>query len=445
MNEINLRECIEKTETPFYIYDKDILRNTVKRFRMNILPNVKICYAMKANPFMVKYMSELTDRVEVCSFGESRIVKALGIEPEKLFISGVLKKPDDLREIIDDFGDKATYTAESMTQFRLLEKEGAKRNLKLKVLLRLSDGSQFGMDRSEIEKILSENHQGTEVIGIHYFTGTQKRNSKIIQHELEALGKFLDEENSKFGHVLKHLEYGPGFKINYFEHSDDFILSQSEWDYLNELLAGLQKRYEITLEMGRVLAADAGYYATRVCDVKKNNGINFAIVDGGIHQLHYDGQIKGMYKPPIKILKDMNTDNCNEKEPRIKNKDKIKGLSDVFGKSVKTGNMENEKWTVCGSLCTTNDVLLSQQEMEDLAVGDIIVFEKVGAYSNYEGMSLFLSHELPGVYSYSRYEGIKRLRERQESYILNMPDYHGGVTGTVLSDNFWPDIDKDKT
>lgn len=70
--------------------------------------------------------------------------------------------------------------------------------------------------------------------------------------------------------------------------------------------------------MGRALAASCGYYLTGVCDTKKINGDNYCIVDGGINQLHYDGQICGMKKPYFEVI----SDNRNE-------------------------NQEN--WTVCGS------------------------------------------------------------------------------------------------
>ena len=109
--------------------------------------------------------------------------------------------------------------------------------------------------------------------------------------------------------------------------------------------------------------------------------------------MNYDGQVRGIYRPDFMILK---------------------------GKKEETRIGGNEKWTVCGSLCTTNDILLLQQDMQDLSVGDRIVFRRTGAYSVNEGMALFLSHELPCVYSFSRNEGIHILRDRLETYGMTM-------------------------
>lgn len=57
-----------------------------------------------------------------------------------------------------------------------------------------------------------------------------------------------------------------------------------------------------------------------------------------------------------------------------------------------------EEWTVCGSLCTTADVLVKNLPLTGAKEGDVFVFSKAGAYSVTEGISLFLSRPLPRVY-----------------------------------------------
>lgn len=81
-----------------------------------------------------------------------------------------------------------------------------------------------------------------------------------------------------------------------------------------------------------------------------------------------------------------------------------------------------ERWTVCGSLCTTADVLVRDCPLPGLRIGDILVFERTGAYSMTEGISLFLSRDLPAVYLY---EGgrLKELRKK-----INTEDWNCGRT-----------------
>ena len=143
--------------------------------------------------------------------------------------------------------------------------------------------------------------------------------------------------------------------------------------------------------MGRFFAAPCGYYLTKVIDAKSNYGVNYAIVDGGLNQLKYDGQLKGMLIPQIIHLKDRA--DCGETAP----------------------------WTLCGSLCTTEDVLTRNVSLDDLQIGDTLVFCRTGAYSVTEGMAVFLSREMPVVSVWSEKEGLTVIREMLRSDVLNTP------------------------
>ena len=113
-----LEYACSKFGTPLYIFDLDILRVQTERIREKLGEGIGLCYAMKANPFLTAEMAEYVDRIEVCSMGEFRICRDLKIPPEKLFISGVLKKKKDLMEILDYCGGRCAYTVESVRQFQ---------------------------------------------------------------------------------------------------------------------------------------------------------------------------------------------------------------------------------------------------------------------------------------------------------------------------------------
>jgi diaminopimelate decarboxylase len=110
-------------------------------------------------------------------------------------------------------------------------------------------------------------------------------------------------------------------------------------------------------------------------DKTKRREKNYCIVDGGMHHLHYDGQIRGIYRPHFSI------------RPEIR-----------------TG--KEREWIICGELCTANDILMQNVSIKNLREGDIFIFENAGAYSMTEGMSLFLSHSLPKAVLYSRKKGV---------------------------------------
>ena len=55
MNEEKLRELAVSLDTPSYVFDTDILTERVRWIADTIRP-AKLCFAMKANPFLVKVL-----------------------------------------------------------------------------------------------------------------------------------------------------------------------------------------------------------------------------------------------------------------------------------------------------------------------------------------------------------------------------------------------------
>lgn len=417
MNIDELENIAANCKAPMYIFDSDIVTDTVEMFRRNLntasKADINLCYAMKANPFLVSIMNELTDRIEVCSMGEFRICRNKKITPEKLLISGVMKDRQDIYEILDCYGERCLYTAESLMQYSYF-KEWCKANKKaVNVYLRLTSGNQFGMDKQTIRNIImdqtNENYR-PNISGIHYFSGTQKKSMKKIRDELTSLQEFICELEDTTGYHIDELEYGPGIPAAYFEGQDNALEQNIKEvaDVINEI----QPDYKITLEMGRAFAAGCGYYMTEVKDIKHSDDKNYCIVNGGMHQLNYDGQIRGMYMPHIRHIRSASVE-YNETDFEKSDTNKLDHNELMNTESVKN-------WTICGELCTGNDVLVQKIAIDDLKAGDKFVFENTGAYSMTEGMALFLSHVLPAIAIYNKKDGIKIIRKEMETYKLNM-------------------------
>ncbi|MBY0233846.1 MAG: pyridoxal-dependent decarboxylase, exosortase A system-associated, partial [Burkholderiaceae bacterium] len=62
-------------QTPFYAYDRDLLRARVALLRQTLPPEIKLHYAMKANPMpaLVGLMAGLVDGIDVASAGELKV------------------------------------------------------------------------------------------------------------------------------------------------------------------------------------------------------------------------------------------------------------------------------------------------------------------------------------------------------------------------------------
>lgn len=385
----HLEYCIMKYGTPSYLFDIDKMKETVGKFREALGGKAGLCFAMKANPFLAGQMETQADRLEVCSMGEFRICKKHGIAPEKLLISGVLKEKEEILEILDTYGGACTYTIESLDQYHSFSEWCQREEKPVHVYLRLTSGNQFGMDEETIYNIIKIRRMCPylSIQGIHYFSGTQKKHAGKIKEELSFLDQFLKDMEERTGFQLEELEYGPGLSVPYFAGQEDH--RSSDLKELVRAVEGMAWKGSVMLEMGRALAADCGYYLTGVKDIKQSNGRRYCIVDGGIHHLNYDGQIRGMYEPVFQVWPEKRTGaEC--------------------------------QWTVCGSLCTVNDVLMQKAPIRNLKTGDVLIFERAGAYAMTEGMALFLSHELPKVLLYSKEMGWKTVRGRIPTFEWNM-------------------------
>lgn len=387
MHNLFLEEAISKYKTPFYVFDIDALVNQVNKIRSIVSSNIELCYAMKANPFIIKEIENVIDSFEVCSPGEFHICEKASISMDKVIMSGVYKNAKDIEYVFLNYGNRVIYTVESLLQWHIMKQYSQKHNISFNVLLRLTSGNQFGINENDIYEIISERdlYPNIEIEGIQFFSGTQKKSSSKIIKEIDMLDNFCNSLEKKYGFVPKRLEYGPGLPIFYFgeDNSESDILID-----LNNRLENMRFKGKIILEIGRFIAAYCGSYVTSVVDIKSNHNQNYCIVDGGMHHINYYGQVLAMKKPPI-----------------------------VHWSNQKNGNIK--EWTICGALCTVNDLLVKQYSMDNLHLDDKLIFEKVGAYSVTEGISLFLSRELPQVILYSKENGFKLVRNNFPTEILN--------------------------
>lgn len=388
MNQNILKELLKHDVTPAYIFDTDVLSNRVQQIKDSVGENVAVCYAMKANPFLVQAINDIIDKFEVCSPGEFRICERNGVDIGKVVLSGVYKNPADIIQTVETYGEKITYTVESYTQFTLLKECAEKVGKELPILIRLSSGgNQFGVDRATLEKIVSREaeYKYLTIKGIQLFSGTQKKKMRQIEQELQMLDDYCVELEEKYGFHVEELEYGPGLYISYFINEED--QSEAQLSALRQILAGMHFQGKITLEMGRFIAATCGTYVTSVVDIKEIDGRKICIVNGGINHVNYYGQTMAMRTPQVDQLPE------------------------------RTG--EIDKWSVYGSLCTTADLLLKQFPLTDVQLGDVLVFHDIGAYSITESMYLFLSRDLPRVYLYAEQTGFVQVRSVLPTDTLN--------------------------
>lgn len=375
-------------DAAYYVFDMPAVRDRIGVLRDLLGPRVKLAYAVKANTFILQEMEPLVDRFEICSPGESRICDQLGIPREKTVISGVYKTPAFIEELVTHT-DGRIYTVESLQQFELLRSLSELHRKELTVLLRLTNGSQFGINAPEIRDIVSRRDEFPflKLQGIQYFSGTQKTSLKKLKRELDKLDALLQELEASYGYHAQELEFGPGFPVDYFG-DGDFDERELIGGFA-QMLEDMTFRCEITLELGRSIAACCGQYYTHIVDQKRNKGQNYLLVDGGMHHLVYFGQYMGMKLPKVTHFTDST-------EP-------------------------SGQWNICGSLCSMNDILVKDLPLRAPAIGQTLCFHNTGAYCMTEGIALFLTRELPGVFVVTLDGSVQCVRRPTETFPWNCP------------------------
>ena len=404
MTDAILQEAAKQYKTPFYLFDIDELIQNVERIRKLSGEDINICYAMKANPFLVAALADRVNRIEACSAGEYDICRNQGIKPEKIILSGVLKKKEELERIFRKEMTLPVVTAESKEQFLLISELAQKYEKNIRVLLRLTSGNQFGMELSLVEELLIESldYPYLKIAGLHYFSGTQKTDVSFMTQELLYLNGIYKQFKKRYGIELDEMEYGPGIYVEYFQKQKGWEV-EAAFQKLRMCVKNMSFQGTLTLELGRSLTATCGYYVTTIQELKQNGNESYAIVDGGIHQMHYDGQIMGMRLP--------------------------------FYRQLPRKSCKGAYWNICGALCTVNDVLAKNMWLNEVHRGDVLVFEKMGAYSITEGIALFLSRELPGILVYRKITGLIQFRPSILTSLFYKPFSEGEISDGRINEN----------
>lgn len=346
---------------PCYCFDVERFKNNIERLKNLFLPEIKLLFSIKANPFFAEAAAKYADGIEICSDGELSIAAKYNIMPKKITYGGICKERNDLKRALE-LGVKR-FSIESPRQLVMLSEEAMCANVQIKVLLRLSSGNQFGMTAEEFnrctDKLKSEN---IVISGVHFYPGTMRMRQEQVDQDFDMFMSLLESLNYS---GIEEIAYGAGIGVNYFGECNKWKVAERVAEKLNVLA----KRYKVTYEAGRMFASDAGIYITKVVDVRQNGNRCFVILNGGRHQFSYHGGIAAL----------------GRRTPLIS----------VVGDEI---SQEKKKMTIVGALCSESDILLNDNIITEIRERDYIIFHNAGAYCVTEGMTLFLSRDIPAIF-----------------------------------------------
>ena len=370
-------------QTPFYAYDRQLIRQRVAQLRSALPEDVHLHYAIKANPMpaVVQHLASQVDGFDVASAGEMKVVLDAGMHPDKISFAGPGKTEQELRQAV---AAGIVINLESTREMETLARTGAELGVKPRVAVRVnpdfelkSSGmrmgggpKQFGVDAEQVPDMLTRMAGlPLEFVGFHIFSGSQNLSADAIT---EAQRNTLDLARRLAADApgpVRLLNLGGGFGIPYFPGEKPLDL-QAVGLHLGELMAPARRDFpeaEFVIELGRYFVGEAGVYVSRVVDRKISRGQVYLVVDGG---LHHHLAASGNFGQVIR-----------------------KNYPALVGNRVLAESPQPA--TVVGPLCSPLDTLADKMDLGHADVGDLIVLLQSGAYGLTASPTAFLGHPAP--------------------------------------------------
>ena len=366
--------------TPFYAYDRRLLDQRVAELRAVFPTEVKLHYAMKANPMpaLVCHMAGLVDGLDVASANEMRVALDSGMDPKEMSFAGPGKRTEELAQAIaagvllnvESFREArelAVLSRQLALPARVAVRVNPDFELKLSGMKMGGGSQQFGVDAESVPELLVEiGALGLAFEGFHIYSGSQNLKPEAI---CEAQRKSVELAVRLSAHApapVRVLNIGGGFGIPYFPGDRPLDLAPigANLRALVDAIAGTLPHAELVVELGRYLVGEAGIYVSRVIDRKVSRGRVLLVVDGG---LHHHLAASGNFGQVIR-----------------------KNYPVAIGNKVAGG--EREIASVVGPLCTPLDLLADRMDLGVAAPGDLVVVFQSGAYGPTASPRGFLSH-----------------------------------------------------
>ena len=367
-------------QTPFYAYDRGLLRARVEMLRAILPRPIKLHYAMKANPMpaVVAYMAGLVDGIDVASAGELKVALDAGADPAEVSFAGPGKRDAELRQAV---ASRVLVNLESAREIAVLQAASAEFGVPARVAVRVNPdfelkGSgmkmgggpkQFGVDVEQMPGLLAAiGRAGLAFEGFHLFAGSQNLRAESIceaqQKSFDLAVRLAQDAPAP----VRFLNLGGGFGIPYFPGEQRLDLLPIG-DNLHQLLGRAKtelSQAELVIELGRYLVAEAGIYVTRVVDRKVSRGQVYLVTDGGLnHHLAASGNFGQVVRKNYPVT--------------IGNRQGAAGT---------------EIASVVGPLCTPLDLLADRMSLPVADVGDLAVVFQSGAYGASASPQAFLGH-----------------------------------------------------
>lgn len=345
--------------TPCYIYSRATLERHWHAFNDAFGTQAHlVCYAVKANSniAILNLFARLGSGFDIVSVGELERVLRAGGDPSKVVFSGVGKKASEIRRALE-VGIRC-FNVESEPELARINAVAGEMGKIAPISLRvnpdvdaqthpyISTGlkeNKFGIEISRAEAVYlkAAAMPYLNVVGIDCHIGSQLLTLSPFMDALQrvlALAERLAEQGVK----VHHLDIGGGLGVRY---RDDQV-APTPAEYMAQLFTDERLReYEIFVEPGRAIAANAGILVTEVEFLKMAEYKNFAVIDAAMNDL---------IRPAL-----------------------YSAWQEIIPVVPREG--ETATYDIVGPVCETGDFLGKERDL-NIQAGDLLAVRSSGAY-----------------------------------------------------------------
>lgn len=349
-------------ETPFYYYDTDLLKKTLKIVKEETKRYGYIQhYAVKANANrrILELIASEGFGADCVSGNEVKAAITAGFPASKIVFAGVGKTDKEINLALDL--NIFCFNVESMPELIVINELAAKKGKTAQVALRINPNvdahtheyittglneNKFGFSMAHLDNVIEvlKSLKNIKLIGIHFHIGSQIEDIHTFEPLCEKLNELQDYFEGK-GLKLENINLGGGLGIDYDDPDThpmpDF---QGYFDLFNKNLK-LREGQTVHFELGRSIVAQCGALVTKVSYVKHGESKTFVIVDAGMTDLIRPALYQAYHK--------------------------VENIS---------SDLPVQKYDIVGPICESSDVFVKDYELNETKRGDMLVLRSAGAY-----------------------------------------------------------------
>ncbi len=373
--------AFKQHNTPFYYYDLDLLRQTLKQIQEHgISKGYHVHFALKSNnqPRVLDEILKAGLGADCVSGGEVQVALDAGFSPEHIAFAGVGKRDSEIKLGLEH--NIFCFNCESVQELDVINELAAQANTTAHVALRLNPNvdanthkyittglkeNKFGINEEDLEDIFQQlpTLKNVKLIGIHFHIGSQIEDYEPFR-KLCDRANHLNDRFENAGFKLDIINVGGGFGIDYAQPNANPIPNFERYFGLFAEHIQLKPHQELHFELGRSVVGQAGSLITQVLYTKKGREKHFAIVDAGMTELIRPALYQAIHE--IEVL---------------------------------TSTKSLAKYDVVGPICESSDTFRTDLDLPSIERGDLLAIRSCGAYGEVMKSEYNLRGDVEAVFS----------------------------------------------